>query len=360
MIAGMKFAACLCLCGLSIWAAEPPKVVFDQAVQALVRGDYQAAELGFKQVLKEQPGNVGALGDLGILYARTNRADQAIDAYQRALRLSPNDKAILLNLGLVYLKQEAHQRALPLFARVVAIDPKHQQARQLLAVCRIYTGELAPAIRELESIRASSPPDEHLLFLLGFAHLKNREPDAAKPVFEQMFALAGPAKTQFLLGRACYEAALFDRAEESFLEVRKLNPDFAGLHLELGKLYISQRRTADAIAELQLALKESASEEDANYFLGSLLVQENRCQEAIPYLEHARKLRPDAWGIYLNLGKARLQLDQAAEAIPLLQRAVELNPDDSSAYYQLARALQAGGRKAEAGRAFRRAQELAH
>ena len=359
MIADMKFAACLFLSGLFLWAAEPAKVVFDQAVQALVAGDYAAAERGFKSVLQQQPGHVGALGDLGIIYSRTNRADQAIAMYRRALRLSPDDKVLLLNLGLVYLRQESHQKALPLFERVVAVDPQHQQARQLLAVCRIYTGQLAPAIRDLESLRAAGPPDEHLLFLLGFAYLKNRDAEKAKTVFEQMFALAGPARTQFMLGRASYEATLFDRAEESFLEVLRLDPNFAGLHLELGKLYISQRRTDDAIRELQLVLKENSSDEDANYYLGSLLVQENRFTEAIPYLEQARKLKPDSWSICFNLGKAKLRLEQTAEAIVLLQRTVELNPDESSAYFELARALQAGGRKLEAGRAFRRAQELA-
>lgn len=354
----MRFAACLCLCGLLVWAAESAKVLFDQAVRALVAGDYPAAERGFQAVLRKQPRHLGALGNLGIIYSRTNRADQAIAVYQRVLRLSPDDKAILLNLGLVYLKQESHQRALPLFARVVAIDPQHRQARQLLAVCRLYTGQLAPAIRDLEALRTASPRDEQILFLLGFAYLKNHDPATAKTIFEQMFAIAGPARTQFLLGRACYEAALFERAEESFLEVLRLDPDFPGSHLELGKLYISQRRTGDAVRELNLALKVNPDNEEASYFLGGLLVQESRYAEAILYLERARKLRPDSWATFLYLGKAKLRLERPAEAVTLLQRAVELNPDEPSAFYLLGQALQACGRQVEAGRAFSRVRSL--
>ncbi len=354
----MKFIGCLCLCGFLLFAADTAKAVFDQAVQALVAGDYPSAERGFQAVLREQPQHVGALGNLGILYSRTGRSDQAIKVYQRALKASPNDKAILLNLGLVYLKQEAHERALPLFARVVTIDPQHQQARQLLALCRLYTGQLAPAIRDLEALRAANPKDEQTLFLLGFAYLKKEEPGTAKAIFEQMFAVAGPARAQFLLGRACYEAALFERAEESYLEVQRLDPDFPGLHLELGKLYISQRRTEDAVRELELVLKQNPADQDANYFLGSLLVQETRYAEGMPYLERAKKQRPDGWSIYFYLGKAKLRLGQPAEAVALFQRAVDLNPDEASALYQLGRALQTCGREAEAGRAFRRVQEL--
>lgn len=360
MIAGMKLAMCLCLCGLLVWAEDASKAAFDQAVASLVAGDYTAAERGFGRVLHEQPRHVGALGNLGIIYSRTNRADRAIAVYLRALKISPDDKVLLLNLGLAYLKQEAHQRAIPAFARVVAIDPKNQQARQLLAVCRISVGELTEAIAELEALRTANPSEVQTLFLLGSAYLKNREPAKAKPVFDQMFALAGPARTQFMLGRASYESALFDRAEESFLEVLRLDPGFAGIHLELGKLYIGQRRSEDAIRELELVLKGNPNDEDANYVLGSLLVQESREAEALTYLERARALKPDSWAIYFQLGKAKLKLGRAPEALVLLQRAVELNPDEPSANYQLARALQACGRKLEASRAFRRAQDLAH
>lgn len=355
----MKFIAGLYLCALTLWATEPAPVTFEKAVQALTKADYPAAEQGFQAVLKSEPRNVAALGNLGIIYSRTNRADQAIAVYQRALKISPEEKAILLNLGLVYLKQESYQRALPLFEHVVALDPGHQQARQLADLCRIYTGTPDPAIRDLEVQRSAAPKNEQILFLLGFAYLKNRQPDLAKPVFEQMFEVAGPAKAQFLLGKACYDSALFDRAEESFLAVEKVDPGFPGLHLELGKVYISQRRTADAIRELQQALKDQSGSEDPNYYLGSLLVQENRFAEGIPYLDQARKLRPDSWASFFYLGKAKLGLDQPAEAVPLLQRAVELNPDESTAWFQLARALQATGRKLDARQAFRRAQELA-
>src|SRR5450759_3300923 len=154
----MKSAACLCFCAFFLCAAEPAKVVFDGAVRALAAGDYETAERGFQSVLREQPRNIAALSNLGVIYSRTNRADQAIAVYQRALKLSPDDKAILLNLGLVYLKQEAHSRALAYFARVVEIDRQNIQAGQLLAVCRANAGQMAPAIHALEGIAGAIWP----------------------------------------------------------------------------------------------------------------------------------------------------------------------------------------------------------
>jgi len=355
----MKFAVALCLCGSLAWAADKPaQLIFEQATRALAAGDFASAENGFKTVVRQEPNNVGAIANLGIIYARTNRSDQAITAYQRALRISPDDEPILLNLGIAYFKRDSHALALPYFERVLAIDPQHQQALQLRAVCRLYTGQVDSAIHDLESLWADHPHDEQLLFLLGFAHLKKGDSALSKAIFDQMFEVAGPARAQFLIGRACYEAALFPQAEESLLDVRQLAPNFAGLHLALGKLYISERRTDDAVRELKLALKDNANDEDANYFLGSLLVQESRYLEGVPFLDRAKELRPDSWAVYLYLGKAKVHSARAAEGVALLQRAVELNPDEASAQYQLGRALEASGQKVAAARAFRKAREL--
>lgn len=354
-----KSAVFLLLCSLLGQAqSEAPQITFDRAVRSLSAGDYGAAEQGFQAILKQQPNNVGAIGNLGILYARTNRTDKAIAEYQHALRLSPNDEPILLNLGIVYLKEELHSRALPYFQRVLAIDPNNLQARQLLDVCRLYTGQVSPAIEDLKLLIEQSPRDEQLLFLLGFAYLKNGNSKAAQDIFNRMFEAAGPARAQFLLGKASYEAALFPQAEESFLAVLRLDPRFPDIHLELGKVYISERRTDDAIAQLRAAVNENPENEEANYFLGSLLVRENQCEQGIPYLERAKRLKPDSYGVYLYLGRAKLHLGQTADAVKLLRKAAELNPDDASAQYTLARALKSSGQEAESARAFERARSL--
>ena len=353
----MKFAAWLCLCAFSLCAAESAKEIFEGAVRALAAGDSQAAERGFQAVLRQEPRNVAALSNLGVIYSRTSRADQAIAMYRRALQASPDDKAILLNLGLVYLREEDHAKALPLFAKVVEIEPGNQQARQLLAVCRAYLGQLEPAIRDLEALHAAAPQDDGILFLLGFAYLKNHDEENAKTIFQQMLEAAGPVKAQFLIGRANYEATMFPQAEESFREVLRLDPEFPGVHLEMSKLYICLRRTDDAIRELQLAQKDSPGE--ANYFLGALLVQGGRFAEGIPYLERAKAARPDFWASYFYQGKAELRLQKPAAAVVLLQRAAALNPaDEISVYYQLGKALEACGREAEAHAALARIRDL--
>ena len=121
-----------------------------------------------------------------------------------------------------------------------------------------------------------------------------------------MFEAAGPVRAQFLLGKAYYEATLFPasrgelpRSAAAAIRVSRCAP-------RIGKVYISLRRTDEAIRELELALKESPGDGDASYFLGGLLVQEERLAEVSLTSSGRRQVKPDFWAPYFYLGKARL------------------------------------------------------
>src|SRR5438132_12955260 len=95
----------LILIAVAALAAEPVEAIFQRAVAALSAGDYASAEQGFRSVLKSEPNNIGALGNLGVVYSRANRLSDAAETYRRALRLAPSDKGLLLNLGLVEFRR---------------------------------------------------------------------------------------------------------------------------------------------------------------------------------------------------------------------------------------------------------------
>ena len=123
--------------------------VFARAQEALEAGSYAAAEAGFRQVLQKDPHNVGALGNLGVVYSRTHRFALAIASYKQALRASPGDQGILLNLGLAYLKQNDYPHALPFFRRLHALRPQNGQATNLLATCLVFGGHPQAAAIDL-------------------------------------------------------------------------------------------------------------------------------------------------------------------------------------------------------------------
>ena len=339
-------------------AAQSNAEIFANGSAALQRGDYAVAEQDFAQVLRTEPKNVGALSNLGVVYARSNRPAKAIAAYRQALAESPDDAALLLNLGLAYLKQEDYRNALPQFQRVQAIDPANRHAQELAATCRIYTGALVQAIADLEMLRQAEPNEPGLLYLLAVAYARAKQPAKAKSVVAELLKTMDPVPANFLLGKAYYAGGQFASAEASFLDVLAKQPDFPQARLALAKVYISERESTKALNLLHEILQKQPSDADANYFAGALLVQDGNFRDAVPYLETARKSLPDSWAIYFYLGKAALRMEHVAQAIPLLQHSAQLNPDEEPVYYLLAQALNAGGRSGEAQQALERVRIL--
>jgi len=351
--------ALLCLLSASglLFAADALQPVFQKAVAALSSGNYPAAEAGFQQVLKASPNHIGALGNLGVVYSRTSRPDKAIAVYRRALRIAPQDRGLMLNLGLTYIKQESFTDALPLFGKLAAADRSNLQARELLTTCQLNTGRVAAAIQGLESLRKEDPNPAFVLYMLGIAYLKNKEPEKARSALDELVATSPPAQSNFLRGKVYYESARFEEAAEAYRAVLAADRNYLGAHRELGKVLVSQRDPA-AEKEFAAALEQDPNDSEALYFLGGFLMQEDRLQEAVPPLERARDLNPGFWGTYFYLGKMKFQTGLPREAVPLLQKAAELNPGETAVYYQLGRALSACGREAEARRAMARVREI--
>ncbi|MFL6463310.1 MAG: tetratricopeptide repeat protein [Bryobacteraceae bacterium] len=352
-------AAIILLSQHLIAAQNTNEKIFGEGTESLRRGDNAAAEKAFLTVLKSEPNNLAALGNLGIVYVRTNRPAKAIDTYERALKLAPQEKGLLLNLGLAYFKQEQYTRAFPKFQQVKALDPANLQARELAASCQLFSGHVEEAISELEALRPIDPNKGGILYLLGVAYTRAKQSDKAKSIFEELFLGAiNPTQTAFLMARINYEGGHFPEAESFLHDVLKNDPTFPGARLALAKVYISEREDTKALEELRLLLAEDPNDPDANYFLGALLVKEEKFAEAIPLLEAARKSLPDSWAVNYYLGKAKFKLGNTADAIALLQEASKLNPDEESVPYLLSQIYRAVGRTAEANTALARVRTL--
>lgn len=344
-----------------LWVQAPPTAqVFESAARALAAGDYPAAQRGFEEVLRREPANIGALGNLGVLYSRQDQPWKAVSVYERALKLAPGEPGLMLNLGLAYLKLDDFAHARPLFAKLAAQPgPRQAQVRELLAIAQLETGELAPAVASLEALAAASAPSPGVLHFLALGYVKQGKRDQAAAVIQRLYDSLPAPRAHYLEGRIWYDAALFEKALESFQKAAALEPALPGLALETGKTQISLRNAAEAERYLRAALAATPDSTEALYFLGALLVQNGKPEEGSPLLARVTQARPDLWGTYYYLGKAELSAGRAAVAVTLLEKAAQRAPTDTAVTYQLARALQASGRAADAKALFTKLKQNA-
>src|SRR5580765_3093514 len=186
----------------SIHAAAVLRVqdsLFESSSKKMKAGDYQGAETGFLVVLRSDPNNVSALGNLGVIYTHTQRYALAIKSYEKALRIRPNERGFLLNIGLIYLKEDDYERARPYFRKLHSMYPKDAQPTTLLATCMIYGGQPKAGIDLLRPLIENNP-DNGALYLIAVAYSRIGMGEMSEKIFAQLFpdAMTNP-KARFLL-----------------------------------------------------------------------------------------------------------------------------------------------------------------
>lgn len=106
---------CLCL-GFSLFArAQTTDVVgqYNQALQAYAEKNYVEAKSLFQKLLQDHPDNGGLLYDLGNVSLAMGHSGEAIQNYQKAVRVTPRLKGLRENLTIAQTKLGAvEQRSL--------------------------------------------------------------------------------------------------------------------------------------------------------------------------------------------------------------------------------------------------------
>jgi tetratricopeptide (TPR) repeat protein len=112
-----------------VLAEDPTDVVanYNLGVIAHTRGDLSSAATQYQQVLSIDPRHLASLYNYALLQAGTGQVPAAVDLYRRAIAVQPDHAPSLLNLGVLLLEQGGNEaEASDLIARAVRIDPSLQ------------------------------------------------------------------------------------------------------------------------------------------------------------------------------------------------------------------------------------------
>ncbi len=149
--------------------------------------------------------------------------DSATQHYLKALELSPDFYPAHNNLGAIYLGRRDFNAAQQQFEAALKANQNDGQAYFNLANVLVLTQHYADALRQI---------DEGL----------RRRPDSA-------FG-------KFLQGSAYTQTGRLDLAERSLQGALQLDPKMSQAYLQLVNVYLLQKRTADAVTQLETYLKD--------------------------------------------------------------------------------------------------------
>jgi len=168
----------------------------------------------------------------------------------------------------------------------------------------------------------------------------------------------GEAESRTFLGGAYVEAGRFAEAIPQLEAAIRLDQASAQAHGDLGTALMAQGRLADALEHLTRAAALAPRDEAMHYNLGNALNQARRFDQAAAAYLRALAINPDFPDAHVNLGTLLMTHGRVTEALPHFARAAALMPNSAVIHGNFGSALASSGRYAEALREFRRAIEL--
>lgn len=339
-------------------------------------------------------GAQGALGageqalQEGLAFAAKQDFDNAVAAFERAVRLEPKNPRYLHELGLAETHAKDFGQAEQEFTRGIDADPSFFKNWYDRGIVRMLMGRLDEAQADLEK-SAQMAPDQALVFhnlgclymqrsivVLGAQAQDEQMLGKARTSFERALQLDPrlfPA--QFQLGMALARLKQEEPAKAALRKAIALDPKQPAALLELGKLCSRSGGTEEARKVLRAACEIAGAEQGESFYeLGLLESEEGQDKRALELLQQASALEPWRSATWSELAKvhARLGDDAASEAArarhekALADDAVIANlranaqnvRDNAGPYVKLGEALFAARRLDEALRAYTAAQAI--
>ena len=207
-------------------------------------------------MVNNAPNYFGGHNDLGLIYFKEGRYEDAIKKFNDCLKLFPNYGKARVNLGAVYFRQGRLEDAEREFNYALKIKNDYYPAYYSLGVVYSRQGRLEDAINAFKSALKIEPDNADALNSLGSAYIdKNRLDKAVKELTKALFIRPDFTDAQYNLGVAYMYQGNFNEAIESFKSVLAVNPDHADALNNLGAIYLTLGRKDDAAAQFRNALK---------------------------------------------------------------------------------------------------------
>ena len=183
------------------------------------------------------------------------------------------------NRGIAFLERFDYPQAVTAFREAIQIDRGLAIAHLNLSLALLYSEDPTAADREA-------------------AEAARLLPDAPQPAY-----------VRGLIARAENRS---DDALREFERVRRIDADDAGTNINLGQLFLEQRRYEEAVALLRRAVSSEPYNVTAVYNLGMALTRAGQAAEGRTALERAQALR--SVGYAVTFGNGYLEQGRYAEA----------------------------------------------
>lgn len=209
---------------------------------------------------------------------------------------SPKDMTYLfhdMDIGAGFFIKRDYAAAIPVFKRILDADPHNFMAALRLAVAYSVTGDPAEAQVYFDRARAIDPSSIDLRHYQAMHYMKNKQWDLAGPLFESVLAVS-PDRLQDLEGLAQVytRQGQVNKALELLQEIVRIKESPGLEWARIGQLRMSMRDTKGAISAFETAHRLLGDRFTFNLELGMLYMADRRLNDAAASLDSVSRFHP--------------------------------------------------------------------
>jgi len=209
---------------------------------------------------------------------------------------NPRDMVYLfhdMDIGAGLFIRRDYAAAIPVFERILEADPYNFMAALRLAVAYSVTGDPVEAQAYFDRARAIDPASVDLRHYQALHYLKNKQWDLAGPLFESVLAESPDSLTDLEgLAQVYTREGQINKALEVLQKIVKIKDQPALEWARIGQLRMSLRDTKGAISAFETARKLLADRFTFNLELGMLYMADKRLQDAAASLDRVSRFHP--------------------------------------------------------------------
>lgn len=276
----------------------------------------------FQEGIKLQPDGAGFYNNLGqaLWY---NDKDGAIEAFEQAIKFDPRMILAHYNLGKAWQVQGFYQVSIVSFQKVIELDPTHRGAYTDCGFSYLMMGEFEQAFIYLQKVLAIQSQ-----FLQAYCHNVSLQTE------EDELTLAQKSCVQFLrdligIGKNPVVSASSKLDNLPGIDVEKLVDNMTQIYLHLGNALLEYENYEQAENYYRQALHFSVNFPEVYVKLAYCLMKQKRYHSAMIFYQLALKIQPDSF-LYMEVGKFLEKQGQWEKAIEFYQRAFKENQLEKS------------------------------
>ncbi|SZF02562.1 unnamed protein product [Blumeria hordei] len=302
----------------------------------------------YEHALRANPRSIPAMSAISSILRTQEQFYKAVEYLQNILKLDANNGDVWGSLGHCYLMMDDLQQAYSAYQQALyhLRDPKEPKLWYGIGILYDRYGSLEHAEEAFSQVMRMQPDFEkanEIYFRLGIIYKQQQKYQQSLECFRYIVSIPPTPLTEediwFQIGHVHEQQKDYDNAKMAYRRVLDRDPNHAKVLQQLGWLHHQQSNSFNsqeqAIEYLEKSVNSDQSDAQSWYLLGRCYMSQQKYPKAYEAYQQAvyRDGRnPTFW---CSIGVLYYQINQYRDALDAYSRAIRLNPYISEVWYDL-------------------------